>query len=102
MDKQNSQSNGENPKFSASELEALVSGSFLRNVPALMLEGMSFETAVKEAYERDFMMLLGLQMVAEKMSSGGRVYGDKDQAYAEIINQLSLNVWKRSREEQTK
>ena len=96
---QNSQPNG---NLSASELEALVSGSFLRNVPALMQEGMSFETAVKEAYERDFELLLGLQMVAERLSSGGRVYGDKDQAYAEIINQLSLNVWKRSRAEQTK
>lgn len=98
---QNSQPNGTKQQFSASELETLVSGSFLRNVPALMQEGMSFEAAVKEAYERDFTMLLGFQMVAEKMSSGGRVYGDQDQAYAEIINQ-SLNVWKRSREEQTK
>ena len=81
------------------EIEALISGSFLRNVPELMASGMTMEKAVEAAFERDFNMLLGLQIVAERKSCGGfRAFSGKDEAYAELIDRMSANVYSRINE----
>ena len=85
--------------MSEAEIEALISGSFLRNVPELMASGMTMEKAVETAYERDFKMLLGLQIIAERKSCGGfRAYTDQDAAYAELIDRMSANVYSRINE----
>lgn len=85
-------------QLSDSEMENFVAGSFLRNVPELMLEGRSFEEAVKLAYERDQEMLIRLQIVAERKRSHSFHPSGKDEAYGELIDQMSKNLWIRFNE----
>ena len=85
-------------RLSDSEMENFVAGSFLRNVPELMLEGKSFEEAVKLAYERDQEMLIRLQIVAERKRSHSFHPFGKDEAYSELIDQMSKNLWIRFNE----
>lgn len=81
------------------EIEMLINTSFLRNVPELMMSGMTMEQAVEAAFQRDFDMLLGLQIVAERKSCGGfRAFSGKDEAYSKLIERMSANVYSRINE----
>lgn len=96
MNEKNHENSKSEAVMSDAEIEALVSSSFLRNVPELVASGMTMEKAVEAAFERDFNMLLELQIVAERKSCGGfRAFSDKDEAYAELIDRMSLNVYSR-------
>lgn len=88
-------------KKKSQSIETLVGGSFLRHVPELLATGMPMEEAINAAYERDLLMLVEMQLVAERMSSGGyRAYSDKDKAYAALIEGMSRRVYQRLNENQ--
>lgn len=81
-------------KLSESEIEKLVSGSFLRHIPELIESGLPMEKALETAYERDLTLFIELQVIAERRASGGwRAYSDKDSAYAELIDTMSRRIW---------
>lgn len=81
-------------KLSENEIEKLVSGSFLRHIPELLESGLPMEQAVETAYERDLIMLIELQVVAERRASGGwRADSDKDEAHSELIETMSRRIW---------
>ena len=90
-------------KLSENEIEKLVSGSFLRYIPELLESGLPMEQAVKTAFERDLTLVVELQMVAERRSSGGwRACSDKDEAHAGLIEMMSRRIWLKFNENKMK